>query len=158
MTTSLEIDGWKANIRFSSSHILLGHNKCGFLHGHTYAIHTWVYGDIDEIGFIIDFKIVKNALREIANRFDHRVLIPDKNSNVSKTESEISIFTDNKNYIFPIEDCIVLPLTRITAEYLSEYILEELFDKIDLPKNVKKIVVGIDEGYGQVARSEKIIG
>ena len=62
MSNSLKIDGWKNNIRFSSGHLLFDHDKCGFLHGHTYAIHLKIHGEKDENGFIIDFSILKSAL------------------------------------------------------------------------------------------------
>lgn len=158
MSTSLEIDGWKANIRFSSSHLLSGHKKCGFLHGHTYAIHSWVYGEKDEQGVIVDFSLLKSTLREIADKLDHKILIPEKNEYVAVTKKEIRINADGKNYVFPRADCILLPIKSATAENLAWYILEELLKKIDLPKNVKKINIGVDEGFGQGARAEKIVG
>lgn len=158
MSTSLEIDGWKVNIRFSSSHILPGHKKCGFLHGHTYAIHSWIYGEKDENGYIVDFSLLKSNLKEIADKLDHRVLIPEKNNYVSVTKNEIRINTDNKNYIFPKEDCILLPIQSVTVENLAEYILKELSKKINSFKNINKIRIGIDEGFGQVACVEKIVG
>ena len=158
MSTSIEVDGWKANIRFSSSHILPGHPKCGYLHGHTYAIHSWIYGEKNEKGFIVDFSLLKSTLKEIADKLDHRVLIPKKNDYVSVTKNEIRISTDKKNYVFPREDCILLPIQSVTAENLAEYILKELLKKINLSKNINKIDIGIDEGFGQVARAEKIVG
>ena len=158
MSTSLEIDGWKSNIRFSSSHLLSGHKKCGFLHGHTYAIHSWVYGEKDENGFIFDFSLLKSTLREIAEKLDHRILIPEKNENVVITNKEIRINADGKSYVFPREDCVLLPIKNVTAENLAEYILEELLKNINLPKNVKKIDIGVDEGFGQGARAGKIVG
>ncbi|RLF42165.1 MAG: 6-pyruvoyl tetrahydropterin synthase family protein, partial [Thermoplasmata archaeon] len=44
MMSYIEIDGWRANIRFSSAHIIPEYDKCGRLHGHTYAIHAKIYG------------------------------------------------------------------------------------------------------------------
>jgi 6-pyruvoyltetrahydropterin/6-carboxytetrahydropterin synthase len=158
MPISLEIDGWKINIRFSSSHLLIGHKKCRLLHGHTYAIHSHVYGEKDDKGFIVDFSLLKSILREIAEKLDHRILIPNKNQNVTVSDKEIRINVDGKNYVFPREDCILLPLKSTTAENLAEYILDKLLKKIDLPKNVKKIDIGVDEDFGQGAWAEKILG
>lgn len=158
MVNSLEIDGWKTNICFSSSHLISGHKKCGFLHGHTYAIHSWVYGSKDAQGFIVDFLSMKSILREIADKLDHRILISLQDENVVVTNKEIQINNDGKNYNFPIEDCVLLPMKNTTAENLAEYILEELLKKIDLPKNIKKIVIGVEEGFGQQARAEKTVG
>lgn len=158
MTFSVEIDGWKTNIRFSSSHLLPGHKKCGSLHGHSYAIHSHVYGEKDEQGYVIDFSLLKSTLKEIADTLDHRTLIPEKNEYVAVAEKEIRINTDGKKYVFPRDDCVLLPLESITAENLALYILEELLKKIDLPKNVRKIEIGVDEGFGQSAMVEKILG
>ena len=154
----VEIDGWRTNIRFSSTHLLPGHKKCKFLHGHTYAINVKIYGEKDEQGFIIDFSLLKSNLREIADKLDHRILIPEKNKYVVKAGKEIRINFDGKKYVFPREDCIFLPIKSTTAENLAEYILRELLKKMDVPKNVKKIEIGVDEGFGQGAWVEKVVG
>lgn len=154
----VEIDGWKANIRFSSSHLLSGHKKCGFLHGHTYAIKAKIYGEKDEQGFIIDFSLLKSNLREIAAKLDHRILIPEKNEFVTVSNKEIIINEDEKKYVFPKEDCVLLPITSATSENLADYALSELIQNMDLPKNIKKIEIGVDEGFGQEAWISKVVG
>lgn len=158
MTLTLEIDGWKSKICFSSSHILLGHKKCGYLHGHTYAIHSKVYGKKNEQGFIIDFATLKSYLLEIASELDHRILIPEKNKYVAVEENEIRINFENKKYILPKEDCVLLPIESVSTENLAEYILEKLFNKINQHENIKKIEIGLDEGIGQGIKLEKIVG
>lgn len=61
---------------FDSSHSLpcvpKGHS-CGNLHGHTWQLTVGVTGKIDEErGWIIDFKDIKNLVKEkIIDRFDH---------------------------------------------------------------------------------------
>lgn len=158
MTFRLEIDGWKSGIRFSSAHILPGHKKCGALHGHTYAIHAKICGEKDQQDFVIDFAIVKSSLRKIADQLDHTILIPEKNKYVVSDEKEIRIAFDGKKYVFPREDCILLPMKSVTAENLAEFVLEELLKEIDFPKNVKKLEIGVDEGFGQGAWAEKVVG
>ena len=74
------MDGWRSNIRFSSAHIIHEYEKCGRLHGHTYAIHAKIYGEPDSKGIILDFSILKEKLREIADELDHKVLIPEKST------------------------------------------------------------------------------
>ncbi|RLF38168.1 MAG: 6-pyruvoyl tetrahydropterin synthase family protein, partial [Thermoplasmata archaeon] len=51
----IRIDGWKAGIKFSAAHIIPEYEKCGRLHGHSYAIHAKVYGNPNEKGIIMDF-------------------------------------------------------------------------------------------------------
>ena len=158
MLSSIKIDGWKNNIRFSSGHLLSGHKKCGFLHGHSYAIHSQVYGEKDKQGFIIDFTKLKKILREISDTLDHKMLIPEKNINVSIKETEINIKLKDKEYKFPKEDCIILPIITTTVENIALYILEELLKKIDLTDNIKRIEIGVDEGIGQGVIVGKTVG
>jgi 6-pyruvoyltetrahydropterin/6-carboxytetrahydropterin synthase len=159
MTCYIYIDGWKANIRFSSAHIIPEYEKCGRLHGHTYAIHVKITGEPDDKGIIIDFSLLKKILKNIANNLDHKNLIP-KNSNFLKISNEndsIKINTLNKKYIFPKNDCLILPIKSTSAENLSKYVLNELIKELSDLQNINEIEVGIDEGYGQGARIIKII-
>jgi len=75
-TMRLEINGWSSKITFSASHIIPGHEKCGRLHGHDYAINAKIEGEIGPNGVIMDFISVKEFLREVASELDHRVMIP----------------------------------------------------------------------------------
>ena len=154
----LEIDGWKANIKFSSAHLLPGHKKCGVLHGHTYSISAKISGEVNDQGFLVDFILLKSHHREIAAKLDHRILIPEKNKFVTSSSKEIIINEDKKKYVFPRVDCILLPITSATAENLADYVLSELIKNMELPKNIKKIEIGVDEGFGQEAWTSKVVG
>ena len=158
MESYIEIDGWKLNIQFSAAHLITGHEKCGRLHGHTYAISAKMYGEKDDQGVIIDFSVIKSALKNIADELDHRILIPEKNSSIDIGELEIKMSSNKKHYVFPKEDCVLLPIKYVTAENLAEYVLKMLIKKIRLPKNIKKIEIGVDEGFGQTARIEETVG
>lgn len=158
MLSSINIDGWKNNISFSSGHILSDHEKCGFLHGHSYAIHSKIYGEMDKQGFITDFSVLKKILREIADKLDHRMLIPEKNIHVIVKETEINIKLKDKKYTFPKEDCVILPIKNTTVENIALYILDELLNRIDLSKNIKRIEIGVDEGIGQGVFVGKTVG
>ena len=154
MNSYIYIDGWKEKIRFSSAHVIPEYEKCGRLHGHTYAVNVKLYGKPDEKGIILDFSIVKEYLTNIISKIDHKIIIP-KNSNFAKIKIEkkvISVSTLGKQYIFPIEDCILLPIDSTSAEKLPHYILEKFINKIKKYKNIEKIELGIDEGFGKGAR------
>lgn len=62
----------KVGIRehFDSSHHLPGHPKCGVPHGHTYRVEAIVEGPVVN-GMVVDFDVLKSALREITGAFDH---------------------------------------------------------------------------------------
>jgi len=122
----IEIDGWKSKVKFSSAHLLPGHKKCSILHGHTYAIHAKFYGGKDKQDFVMDFSIVKSLLGKIADQLDHKILIPKTNTNVKIDDKEIHIIFDDKKYVFPKNDCVLLPMDSTTTENLAEFILNEL--------------------------------
>ncbi len=157
MSTYIYIDGWKTSLRFSSAHIIPEYEKCGRLHGHTYAVHAKITGKHDKNGIIMDFSILKDTLKQITEELDHKILIPEKNANVKieKDSSSVKISLLKKTYVFPLVDCIFLPISSTTAENLAIYVLEKMQKKIAIPKNIESIEVGVDEGYGQGARIVK---
>ena len=61
---------------FSSAHILKGHpGNCKRMHGHNWLVEAEVQGDnTNEIGMVIDFKDIKNNLKEIISMLDHQFL------------------------------------------------------------------------------------
>jgi len=77
VSTYIYIDGWKSNLRFSSAHIIPEYEKCGRLHGHTYAVYAKISGKYDKNGIIMDFSLLKNTLKQITDELDHKVLIPE---------------------------------------------------------------------------------
>lgn len=157
MVPYVYIDGWKANIRFSSAHMIPDYEKCGRLHGHTYAVNARVDGEPDEKGIIIDFSILKDALRQTVDELDHKILIPAKNSKVDVEQDEDKVKFDarGKQYILPLSDCILLPLTSTSAENLAGYILDRVLKRITFSKRIKSLEIGVDEGFGQGARFTK---
>jgi 6-pyruvoyltetrahydropterin/6-carboxytetrahydropterin synthase len=158
MNSYIIIDGWKSNIRFSSAHIIPEYEKCGRLHGHSYGVHIKVKGKPDSKGIILDFSMVKDALRKIINDLDHKILIPKKSNvmKINKQEDSVSISLSEKNYVFPVSDCVFLPIESTSAENLASYILESFVKNISLHKQIEEIEIGVDEGYGQGARISKV--
>ena len=148
----IKVDGWRTHITFSSAHFIPEYAKCGRLHGHTYAIHAIVVGEVDARGIIMDFSVLKKVMNNIANELDHRILIPD-NGNLKILESDgmVEVLLQDKRYMFPEEDCQRLPIVSSSAENLATYVLDRIKDEITMPTNVTALHVGIDEGYGQGA-------
>ena len=148
----VKIDGWRSHILFSSAHFIPEYDKCGRLHGHTYAIHAVVEGKPDQMGIIIDFSLLKETLRCIADELDHYLLIPEQaNIELSRQNDSIEAIFHGKRYVLPAGDCLLLPLHATSAENLAGYILERLHQKMDIPPGVTAISIGVDEGYGQGA-------
>lgn len=58
---------------FAAAHFLRDyHGKCENLHGHNYKVYAHVRGtELDAGGMLIDFSVLKNALRSAIKKLDH---------------------------------------------------------------------------------------
>lgn len=61
---------------FEAAHFIRGYNgKCARLHGHNWEVVAVVRGhELDKLGMIVDFKILKSELKKVLDEFDHRYL------------------------------------------------------------------------------------
>jgi len=61
---------------FSSAHALRGYNgKCENIHGHNWRVELIVSSDVlNEIGLVIDFKLLKKYLNEVMESLDHKFI------------------------------------------------------------------------------------
>ena len=165
------INGVQSNLRFSSAHIIPGHESCGFIHGHSYFVDVEIEGKrAGEFKFVVDFKDVKRYAKAICDELDHRLLIPvynnliefkdfDKESNSIfdlKKEDTVFFKVDGKGYSIPSVDCIFLPLPYTSAEELSKFFAETLARKLsETYDNLEYISVCVNEGIGQGAKFKK---
>ena len=61
---------------FASAHTLRGYpGACQRMHGHNWKVEVEVIATrLDDVGMGIDFKVIKQATRKIADQLDHRYL------------------------------------------------------------------------------------
>lgn len=159
--SSIRVDGWRSGIRFDAAHVIPHHPKCGRLHGHTYALHAEVHGDVDpQTGFILDFGDVKDALRKVADEMDHHVLIQARSPHFQPKESAegVEFVIAKKRYHVPKPDALLLPIEATTAEALAEHVADRLMAIVRFPPTAKRLDVGIDETYGKGAWATRKLG
>ena len=62
-----------AEAEFAAAHFLADfHGKCENLHGHNYRVKAYVRGQtLDKGGMLMDFGILKGALRDVCKGLDH---------------------------------------------------------------------------------------
>ena len=159
MTTSFEVSLEKESLVFSSAHfITFNGNVCERLHGHNYRCKCRVIGGLDENGYVIDFIALRDTLQEIVSELDHHVLLPTEHPTISvEIESnEVVAKFEKKRWVFPEEDCVLLPIANTTAELLAMWIGLQLIDRLDAEtkKTLEKVVVSVDENHGQWASAE----
>ena len=146
----------KESLIFSAAHfITFAGNICERLHGHNYRVFAEVYGPLDENEYVIDFIALRDALQAITQELDHRMLLPKSHPtiNVQADEKEVLVTFEDRRWVFPLDDCAILPMNNTTAERLAEYISERLMAALNTQgiTNIQKLVLGVDENEGQWA-------
>lgn len=102
--------------RFAASHFLTKyHGRCENLHGHNYKIIVTIEGPVGDDGMVIDFKHVKEIVKEkVINKLDHTHL----NDTISNPSAEnLAVWIWNH-----IGDS--LPLNSITVYETDDYYVE----------------------------------
>lgn len=155
----LEIDGAHSGIRFSACHFIPGHEKCSRLHGHSYIVRLRLEGDVGESGMIMDFVVLKKALKELIEEMDHKTILPrsSRDVNVTIADGEVEATSCGKRYVFPEEDVIFLDIDTTTAEEMTSLMVDRICDMIVFPKNVRNVSIGLDEERGQTAWSMRVL-
>lgn len=142
---------------FSSAHFITfrGHT-CESLHGHNYRIGVTVEGPIDaECLFVVDFAILKRAVRKYVDAIDHRVLLPTRNPKLAYREADGMTFVEYfgvQSYQFPTKDCAMMPIANTTAEMIAEWLAINVRD--DLRREGATITfleIEVEESFGQSA-------
>lgn len=139
---------------FSAAHfITFAGNICERIHGHNYRVEAEVHGPLDENQYVIDFIALRDALKARVDAWDHHVLLPTQHAQIRVTwdEQEVMACFQNRRWIFPREDCILLPVENTTAELLARTLGKDLLEDLQrlacpLPSLIR---VGVDENNGQ---------
>ena len=160
MNTNFRVELQKDYLTFSAAHfITFAGNICERLHGHNYRVRAVVEGPLDENQYVIDFITLRDTLKKISDSLDHHMLLPTRHPTILVKEEvqsdeieEIIVTFENKRWVFPKEDCILLPVENTTAELIAKWIGEQLIDVIDLAATPHSALeIAVDENQGQWA-------
>jgi len=144
----------KDNLVFSAAHfITFNGDVCESLHGHNYRVKCEVVGPLDENGYVVDFIALRDALSEIVGVLDHHVVLPTEHPliKVSQNDGEVLVTFREKRWIFPLDNCVMLPIANTTAELMAEYIGRQLIERTreKFGDSITKLIVAVDENRGQ---------
>jgi len=149
---------------FASAHFITfkGH-QCESLHGHNYRVGVAVEGPVDtETRFVVDFSILKQIVRQLVDRIDHRVLLPTENPKLSYREENGRLMVDyfgEPTYVFPRSDCALLPIPNSTAEMLAQYLGTEV--RAELARggytSLTLLELEVEESFGQSATYREVL-
>ncbi len=151
----------KPHLVFSAAHfITFDGDVCERLHGHNYHVTAELHGPLDENHYVADFIAVRDALQTIVAALDHRMLLPTKHQtiHVIEQEREIVVSHGERRWVFPKEDCVLLPVANTTAELLARYLGEQLLEALRqrLGFSPQKIQIAVDECDGQWGVCERV--
>ena len=156
MSAQFKVTVAKDYLTFSSAHFITfsGH-QCESLHGHNYRVAVSVEGDVDpECAFVVDFAILKSAVRDLIKPMDHRVLLPTNNEKLGLKEDGGSLVVDyfgQRRFQFPRTDVCLLPISNTTAEMIAEYLAQQVRDHLVRFSNLTALEVEVEESVGQSA-------
>ena len=148
---------------FSAAHQLRYYDgKYENLHGHNWTVSCLISGTPDRHGMVIDFIFLRDTLTEIISKLDHCMLLPTENSFLQVTmqteqgQEEVLVKFGERRWVFPADECRLLPLANTTAELLAEWIGNELIHilKQSNYSQTRNIRIEVDECFGQSASWE----
>ena len=144
----------KDHFTFCAAHfITYAGNVCEPLHGHNYRVQVDLAGELDENQYVVDFIQARDALVKITQELDHRVLLPTEHATIHVTTEgdEVTARFEQRRWVFPASDCVLLPIANTTAELLAQYIGQRLAaDLIELCGfRADSMEVHVDECQGQ---------
>jgi len=160
MSASFHVRVAKEQLTFSAAHFitLKDGSLCERLHGHNYRVAAEVFGPLDESQCVIDFIALRDTLADLTLALDHHVLLPTASPHIRVTADEQSveaIFQDRR-WLFPRGDCVLLPVENTTAEKLAEHLGRQLQGELLRRHSFRpqRLRIEIDECLGQVGVCE----
>ncbi len=149
----------KDHLVFSAAHfITFAGGVCERLHGHNWRTSVELVGALDENQYVFDFIALRDALQKIVDGLDHRVLLPTEHPKicVHAAPHAVEARFENRRWVFPLEDCVLLPIENTTAELIAFWIAGQLRDQLNRsPKHaLDRLRVEVEENFGQSAFCE----
>lgn len=150
---TFSVDVTKDHLVFSAAHfITIGDDLCERLHGHNWRVAARVEGELDENQYVFDFIALRDSLQELVNQLDHRMLLPTEHPkiNIESDETEVTARYEDRRWVFPKDECILLPIQQTTAELLAQWLGEQLLTTLET-WNLTSLTVKVEENFGQWA-------
>jgi len=117
--------------------------KCKNLHGHSYKSVIEFEGNEDQNGFVIDFFIVDDMIKNIIEELDHSFLVSGQDQELIDVLSKLN-------------SKIVLIDSEPTSENICKYFLLKI-KKLNLPANIQKVKIKVCETIDVYAELEAAI-
>ena len=159
MKSSFQVKVTKDHLVFAAGHFITietpGGVICERIHGHNWRLAVEVHGPLDVNQYVFDFIALRDAAQAICEELDHHMLIPTQHPllPLSISEREVEIRFEDRRWVFPRNECYLLPLEQSTAELLAQWIGERLLKNLESSGSLKMDLwrVDVEENFGQWA-------
>lgn len=146
----------KDYLTFCSGHfITYDGSLCETLHGHNYRASIRIAGDVDENYYVLNFVAVKRMMKQLCDELDHRMLLPEQNPRIviEAEGANITARYKDRQYSFPRQDVVLLPIPNTTAEMLARHICGRAAEQLVAggQARISTIEVEVEESPGQSA-------
>lgn len=148
----------KDSLVFSAAHFITFNGTiCERLHGHNWRVDVTVEGQLDENSYVFDFIALRDRTMDLVQQLDHKVLLPQNHPSIRVSTSsdgkEVTATFEDRRWVFPVEDCEIMPVANTTAELIADWFAGQLAAQLQLESvhNVTGLRVSIEENFGQWA-------
>jgi 6-pyruvoyltetrahydropterin/6-carboxytetrahydropterin synthase len=104
------------------------------LHGHDFFVRLDFLSSekLGAEGYLIDFNLLRRELKKIISAWDHRTLLPGDNPEIELNvqPDQIELTYRGKRWLFPADDCVVLPIVNTTSELIAHEIGARLLKQL----------------------------
>ena len=135
---------------FSAAHFITYDGER--LHGHNYRVRAELYGPLDENSYVLDFVAMRDSIAAITAELDHRVVLPTEHPMIQVEETpdgEVVARFKNRRWVFPRDDCKLLPVANTTAELLAQWIGQRLLESLGDENRPASMLIEVEESDGQ---------
>jgi 6-pyruvoyltetrahydropterin/6-carboxytetrahydropterin synthase len=151
---TFRVDVTKEQFVFSAAHfITFAGDICERIHGHNYGVRVSVEAPLDENQYVVDFIALRDAVLAETQSLDHHVILPRDHAeiHVSSDDKETTARFRDRRWVFPNEDCVILPVVNTTAEQIARVIAERVIERThqQFGDSITTIEVAVDENCGQ---------
>lgn len=153
MTRNAIIEIHKEEVCFSAGHFtIFSATQRENLHGHNYNVSAAIETQVGDNGLTFDYRVYRNKLQEISKTLDLRFLLPAHSKFLKIEDAGDMLFAHYNNERIPFlkRDVLVLPMTNVTLEELSNWFLNHLLeDKKQIAEHhIQSIIVKVYNGPG----------
>lgn len=146
-----EVELTRGDLGFAAAHFSMVGGVSERLHGHNYRVSLRAYGEIGRDGSVVDFRLLKEAVRAECRELDEHMLVPTAGGlTIDVRDDDVEVCDANRRFVFPHSDVVLLPIADTTCECLAAYLLGRL--RARLGTLSVRLDVGVEEMPGQGAR------